>query len=148
MLRANILFIFFFFRKLAAVYFQLKLEFLRTHGGLSPASSVPLSEPISAVHESSSGSAAGAQSEDSRSVNPLSVRYCSFSSPTSLSFKIYYVFLLCCSEEHRPFPVSRVLYDHSKFGCSTAQPENCNTVSRIHQEVEAELEHERIHADC
>lgn len=72
--------------------------------------------------------------------------------PTSLSFKIYFLFLLCGSQAHSVFfffhSVNLVLYDHSKLRYSTQQLGHCNNFQDSLGDLGRVRECKSIHVEC
>lgn len=74
----------------------------------------------------------------------------SFPHPTSLSFKIYFLFLLCSSQAHSVFfhSVNPVLYAHSKLRYGPRQLGHCNSVQDSLEDLGRVRERKSIHVEC
>lgn len=73
-----------------------------------------------------------------------------FPYPTSLSFKIYVLFLLCSSQAHSVFfhSVNLVLYAHSKLRYSTQQLGHWNSFQDSLGDLGRVRERKSIHVKC
>lgn len=81
----------------------------------------------------------------------LSTCWGSFPHPNSLSFKIYFLFLLCGSQAHSVVffhSVNPVLYSHSKLRYGTQQLGHCNSVQDSLEDLGRVREHKNINVEC